>query len=77
AGSSAVPPALNLVLEAAAGREQAHLITYTNPLAAPTTTTHAPDTGQRYDRDHSGQIEFNEFLLMFRDQMLSLKIGSN
>lgn len=28
---------------------------------------------QRYDLDQSGQIEFNEFLLMFRDQLLDLR----
>ncbi|GAX81051.1 hypothetical protein CEUSTIGMA_g8486.t1 [Chlamydomonas eustigma] len=28
---------------------------------------------QFYDKDESGQIEFGEFLLMFRDQMLDLK----
>jgi hypothetical protein len=29
---------------------------------------------QKYDRDESGQVEFNEFLLMFRDQLLDLKV---
>ncbi len=28
---------------------------------------------QQYDKDESGQIEFSEFLLMFRDQLLDLK----
>lgn len=31
-------------------------------------------TPQRYDKDESGQIEFNEFLLMFRNQLLVLKV---
>lgn len=28
---------------------------------------------QQYDLDESGQIEFNEFLMMFRNQLLELK----
>eukprot|EP00197_Chlamydomonas_leiostraca_P003884 CAMPEP_0202867274 /NCGR_PEP_ID=MMETSP1391-20130828/9073_1 /ASSEMBLY_ACC=CAM_ASM_000867 /TAXON_ID=1034604 /ORGANISM="Chlamydomonas leiostraca, Strain SAG 11-49" /LENGTH=362 /DNA_ID=CAMNT_0049547303 /DNA_START=21 /DNA_END=1109 /DNA_ORIENTATION=+ len=31
------------------------------------------DIMQEYDKDESGQIEFNEFLLMFRDQLIDLK----
>ncbi len=31
------------------------------------------DIFQKYDRDHSGQIEFNEFLCMFRDQLLDVR----
>ncbi len=31
------------------------------------------DHMQTYDKDESGQIEFNEFLLMFRNSLLDLK----
>ena len=28
---------------------------------------------EQYDRDASGQLEFNEFLMMFRDELLDLR----
>ncbi|GLC40129.1 hypothetical protein PLESTB_000880200 [Pleodorina starrii] len=35
------------------------------------------DLMQEYDKDDSGQIEFNEFLLMFRNSLLDLKAMSS
>ena len=32
---------------------------------------------QKYDKDESGQIDFGEFLLMFRDKLLDLKAMSD
>ncbi len=33
-----------------------------------------PSHLQQYDKDESGQIEFEEFLLMFRDKLLDLQV---
>ncbi len=32
---------------------------------------------QMYDKDESGQIEFGEFLLMFRNSLLDLTVSSD
>ncbi len=32
---------------------------------------------QRFDKDENGQIEFREFLLMFREKLLDLKVRTS
>jgi len=42
-------------------------------LSMPTSLDKVAETFMKFDRDESGQIEFGEFLLMFRDQLLDLE----
>ncbi len=43
-------------------------------LGNPMSYTQLVDVMQKYDKDESGQIEFSEFLLMFRDNLLELQV---
>eukprot|EP00199_Chlamydomonas_sp_CCMP681_P001993 CAMPEP_0119107476 /NCGR_PEP_ID=MMETSP1180-20130426/10405_1 /TAXON_ID=3052 ORGANISM="Chlamydomonas cf sp, Strain CCMP681" /NCGR_SAMPLE_ID=MMETSP1180 /ASSEMBLY_ACC=CAM_ASM_000741 /LENGTH=377 /DNA_ID=CAMNT_0007092971 /DNA_START=1 /DNA_END=1134 /DNA_ORIENTATION=+ len=46
-------------------------------LGSPVSYEQLVEIMQKYDKDESGQIEFNEFLLMFRDRLVDLKAVQN